>query len=237
MKSKIFNSKAYQIFDYICRLIILNILLIICSFSIFLIITSIFQDLKIGYQLLLLIPTAIMLLPSIVSIFDTIRQYEVDGATGVFKEYIRSFKKYFLKTLLGSIILVLYILLLINSFNYFNTMKLTGVGYLLGYIFTLSTILMSIMCIIHIPLSMIYFDGLNLFHYLKLSMIFAFKDIVITLVSTAIIIATIILSYYISLYFVLFAFSLPIFFIVKLTKNKYLKISERNKENEKEHDV
>ena len=53
MRSKIFNSKAYQVFDYICRLIILNILLIGCSFSIFLIITNIFKDLKEIYQLLL----------------------------------------------------------------------------------------------------------------------------------------------------------------------------------------
>ena len=56
MRSKIFNSKAYQVFDYICRLIILNILLIICSFSIFLIAAAIFEDLKEIYIWLLLVP-------------------------------------------------------------------------------------------------------------------------------------------------------------------------------------
>ena len=100
MKSKIFNSKAYQVFDYICRLIILNILLIGCSFSIFLIVTSIFKDLKEIYQLLLFIPSALTLFPSIMSVFGVIKGYELDSTTGVFKEYFRCFKKYYLKSLL-----------------------------------------------------------------------------------------------------------------------------------------
>ena len=93
MKNKIFNSKAYKVFDYICRLIILNIMLIISSFSIFLIITNIFKDLKEVYQLLLFIPTALTLFPSILAIFSTIKGYELDECSGVFKEFIRGFKK------------------------------------------------------------------------------------------------------------------------------------------------
>ena len=68
MKSKILNSKAYQVFDYICRLVILNVLLVVCSFSIFLIISSIFKDLSQIIQLILFIPSALTFYPGLVAI-------------------------------------------------------------------------------------------------------------------------------------------------------------------------
>ncbi|MBQ2892027.1 MAG: DUF624 domain-containing protein [Bacilli bacterium] len=236
MKSKIFNSKAYQVFDYICRLIILNILLIGCSFSIFLIVTSIFKDLKEIYQLLLFIPSALTLFPSIMSVFGVIKGYELDGTTGVFKEYFRCFKKYYLKSLLFSIMLILYIILISNSYSYFNNMKTNGVGYLIGYLLTISFVLISIFCFVHLPLTIIYFDDLNLKHYIKLSFIFAFKDLGLTIILTILSIISIILSYYFNLYLLILSFSLTIFLIVKLTKSKYIKIYERNKDNEKNND-
>ena len=229
MKSKIFNSKAYQVFDYICRVIILNILLIICSFSIFLIFATIYEELDELYMWLLLVPTLLTIGPSIVSIFATIKEYEVENSTGTLKEFFKNFKKYYLKTLSASIVLIVFGILLANSLNYFYGMRTIATGYLIGYIFTLSFILIFIMSFIHLPLSIIYFDDLNLKHHVKLSLIFAFKDLGLTLVLVAILILSIIVCSYFSLYFLLLGFSLPIYFIVKLTKNKYVKISERNK--------
>lgn len=236
MRSKIFNSKAYQVFDYICRLIILNILLIGCSFSIFLIITNIFKDLKEIYQLLLFIPSALTLMPSILSVFGVIKSYEIEGTTGILKEYFRCFKKYYFKSLLLSVILIVYIILMGNSYAYFDSMKTSGIGYLVGYLLTISFILISIICFIHLPLTMIYFDDLKLKHYIKLSFIFAFKDLGLTICLTILLVISIILSYYFNLYLLLISFSLTIFLIVKLTKSKYLKISERNKNYEENND-
>lgn len=228
MRSKIFNSKAYQVFDYICRLIILNILLFICSFSIFLIAAAIFEDLKEIYIWLLLVPTILTIGPSIIAIFATIKEYEVENASGALKEFFKNFKKYYFKTLFASIVLIIFGILLANSYNYFYGMRTNGVGYLVGYIFTLSFILIFIMCFIHLPLSFIYFDDLNLKHHIKLSLIFAFKDLGLTLVLVVLVILSIFISSYFSIYLLLLGFSLPIYFIVKLTKNKYVKISERN---------
>ena len=89
---------------------------------------------------------------------------------------------------------------------------------------------MLIMLLIHIPLVLVYFDGLNVKYYLKLSLILAFKDLWITIVCALIVSASIALSIFLNLYMLIIGFSLPIFLIVLITKKKYLIIAERNKE-------
>lgn len=229
MKSKILNSKAYQVFDYICRLVILNLLLIIVSFSIFLLIINIFPNLKDGYQILCLIPTALNFLPSIVAVAEVIKGYEIEKNTGIFKEFFSSFKKHFKNSSILSVILILCILLISNSISYFSQMQTEGVIYTIGFGLSLSLVLIMIIGIIHLPLVMIYFDGLNILHYVKLSLIFAFKDLGLTLLGTLFVIISIVLCYLIGIYFILIAFSLTIYLLIKITKNKYIKISERNK--------
>ena len=165
MRSKIFNSKAYQVFDYICRLVILNLLLIIVSFSIFPLIINIFSNLKDGYQILCLIPTALNFLPSIVAVAEVIKGYEIEKNTGIFKEFFLSFKKHFKNSSILSVILILCILLISNSSSYFSQMQTEGVIYTIGFGLSLSLVLIMIIGIIHLPLVMIYFDGLNILHY------------------------------------------------------------------------
>ena len=229
MKSKILNSKAYQVFDYICRLVILNLLLVIVSFSIFLLIINIFPNLKNGYQILCLIPTALNFLPSVVAVAEVIKGYEIEKNTGIFKEFFSSFKKHFKISSILSVLLIACILLISNSISYFSQMQTEGVIYTIGFGLSLSLVLIMIIGIIHLPLVMIYFDGLNIFHYVKLSLIFAFKDLGLTLLGALFVVISIVLCYLIGIYFVLIAFSLTIYLIIKITKNKYIKISERNK--------
>ena len=229
MTSKILKSKAYQVFDYICRLVILNLLLVIVSFSIFILIINIFPNLKDGYQMLFLIPTAINLLPSIVAIAEVIKGYEIEKNSGIFKEFFMAFKKHFKKSSILSVLLIVCVLLISNSVSYFSLMQTEGIIYTMGFGLSLSLVLVMIICLIHLPLVMIYFEDLNLLHYVKLSLIFAFKDLGLTLIATLFVVASIFLSYLISIYFVLIAFSLTIYLIIKITKNKYIKISERNK--------
>mgnify|MGYP003291689627 CR=1 FL=1 len=229
MKSKILNSKAYQVFDYICRLVILNLLLIIVSFSIFLLVINIFPNIKTIYRLLCLIPSALNFLPAIVAIADVIKGYELEQNTGVFKEFFQAFKKHFAKSSLLSVLLIICVILITNSISFFETMQTEGVIYTIGFGLSLSLVLILIIGIIHLPLVMIYFNDLKMNHYVKLSLIFGFKDLGLTLLLTIFVVVSLILSYLISIYLVLIAFSLVIYLIVKLTKNKYLKISERNK--------
>jgi uncharacterized membrane protein YesL len=229
MKSKILNSKAYQVFDYICRLIILNLLLIIISFSIFLLAINIFPDMKDIYQMLFLIPTAINLLPSIVAVADVIRGYEIEKNTGVLKEFFTSFKKHFKKSFLLSVLLIISALLISNSITFFSNMKAEGTIYTIGLALSLSIVVILIISLVHLPLTMIYFDDLKISHYIKLSLIFGFKDFGLSLLLTIFVALTIVISSLSGLYLILIAFSLVIYLDVKLTKNKYVKISERNK--------
>lgn len=229
MKSKIMNSKAYQVFDYICRLIILNLLLIIISFSIFLIFINIYPNMESIYQMLLFIPSAVTVVPCIVAIAEVIKGYEIEKNNGVVKEFFKALKKHFKKSCLISVLLMVSILLISNSITFFSNMQDTNVIYVVGYALSLSIVLIMIICLVHLPLTMIYFDDLKIIHYIKLSLIFGFKDLGLTLLLTLFIVMTFVLCYLSGIYMVLIGFSLAIYLIVKLTKNKYLKISERNK--------
>ena len=231
MSTRILNSKAYQVFDYICRLIILNVLLIICSFSLLIIFTNIFKNLDETYRLLLLIPTALTLYPSITAITYTIKGYQTNTLGGTFKEFFYGFGKYYGKTVIISILLMVVFVLLMNSYQYFNAYKASGLAYGIGYILTFTFMFIVIMLIIHIPLVLVYFDGLNIKYYLKLSMILAFKDFGITFLCALIVVASIVLSVFFNLYMLIIGFSLPIFLIVLITKKKYLILSERIKES------
>lgn len=229
MKSKILNSKAYQVFDYICRLIILNILLIVISFSIFIIFSNIFPDMENIYKTLLLIPTAVTFFPALVSVFSVIRDYETIKSTGVLKEFFGGFKKYYFKTLIFSILIIIAFILISNSYSFFDALKETELVYMLGYFIVLSLILVLIIMLVHLPLVIIYFDDLSIIHYLKLSFIFAFKDLWLTLLVTALVVGSIILSFIFYPYLLIIGFSFTAYLIVKLTLRKYIKISERNK--------
>ena len=76
---------------------------------------------------------------------------------------------------------------------------------------------------------MVYFDDLKIIHYVKLSLIFAFKDLGLTLILALLVIITLFICYLLGIYLVLIGFSLLIYLTIKLTKKKYQKISERNK--------
>lgn len=230
LSTRILNSKAYQVFDYIARLIILNVLLIICSFSLLIIFTNIFPNMSETYRLLLLIPTALTLYPSITAITYTVKGYATNTLGGTFKEFFHGFAKYYGKTVIISVLIIVAFVLLMNSYQYFNAYKASGLAYAIGYVLTFTFMFMLIMLLIHIPLVLVYFDGLNVKYYLKLSLILAFKDLWITIACALIVSASIALSIFLNLYMLIIGFSLPIFLIVLITKKKYLIIAERNKE-------
>ena len=151
LSTRILNSKAYQVFDYICRLIILNVLLIICSFSLLLIFNAIFPNLDEKYKYLLLIPTALTLYPSITAITYTIKGYATNTLGGTFKDFFTGFGKYYGKTFIISILIIVFFLLLMNSYHYFNEYKANGLAYGIGYILTFTFMFIGIMLLIHLP--------------------------------------------------------------------------------------
>lgn len=222
--SRFLNSKFYRILDYVLRLIILNFLIVIPSFS-FMIIYSLFRlPTEEWYFYLTLIPICIYLFPAIVASFNVIIKYELDESNTIFKEFFKSLKEVYLKSLLGSIILIIVFILMYNSLNFFIVNATTDIIYLIGLFLSLSFSIMFIFMVVHLPLNYCYFKKLNFFDYYKLSFMMAFKGFGITAIMTLIVIA--IGSIAIFNYYVMFfmGFTLPIFFLVKLSFKQYIKI-------------
>ena len=225
MIRKILNSKVYKVVDFIVRLMLLNILLIMISSSLFIIVTTFVSDLKRIWYLILLIPTILTIFPSVVALTEVIKSYIIDKNTGLLKDFFRFFAKHFFKAMLVGIILSIFILLLVNSYFYFDATKLNGPIYMIGYILTLSFSLILLLLAIHMSLVFVYFSELNIIQIAKISFIIAFKELGITLVLVIIAFLSIILSYYFQIYLILFAFSLVIYFNVLLTKRIYIKLA------------
>lgn len=224
MKSdKIMNSKIYHILDYIFRLIILNFLIFLISLS-FLIIIPYFNDSDLAYYLAL-IPTAFTFLPAIVSCFNVIKQYEEGNFHSIIKPFFKSFKKYYLKTVFISFIIVIVAVLLNNSITVFYQQIQNGLINLIGLILTLAIIFMMILALVHLPLVIVYFDDLKLIHYLKLSFLFAFKDLLLSFIMTIIIIIIFMLNFTWPHGMIFIGFSLPIYVLIKLSSKLYIKYS------------
>lgn len=224
------KGKLYRFFDYVFRLVLLNFLIVIPSFM-FLVIYSFFsRDTQSIWFYLTLVPAILWFFPSIVATTDVIRQYEYSQTTTIFKEFFQSLKKHFIKAFFIGIVIYIIIILLYNSFNFFNTNQNKGITYTLGFLLTISLIILVIFFIIHIPLTLAYFSELSLFQYLKLAFIMSFKDF---FSSFLMVIATVILGTLdILFYYVMFfgGISLIIFVWVKLSFKNYIKIYRKVEE-------
>lgn len=230
--NRIMRSKIYRFLDYLLRLILLNALVVIPSFSFFIIYASISEELNNVVAYILLIPALLLLFPSVVACFDVIKQYEVDETNTIFKDFFKSFKKTYFKSLLMSIILLIVGFLLINSILFFYDYAAKGLIYILGLILSISFMVIFVMIMIHICLVMSYFKKLQIFEIIKLACIMAFKDILTTLV--IIILWVIIMSLNISFYVVLVigGISIPIYLTIKLSFKQYIKIYRKVGKND-----
>lgn len=222
--NRIMRSKIYRFLDYLLRLIILNALVVVPSFSFFIIYASLSKEFNSNYTLLLLIPVLLFLFPSVVACFDVIKQYENNETNTIFKDFFKSLKKHYLKSLIMTMVILTIGYLLINSILFFYNYAANGLIYILGLIFSVSFTFLSLMILVHICLVMVYFPKLQFIEICKLACIMAFKDILTTLI--IMIIWIVIMSLNIAIYIVLIicGISLPVFLTIKLSFREYIKI-------------
>ena len=234
MKSdRIMRSKIYRFLDYVLRLIILNALIIIPSFSFFIIFATLYENNDHPFIYLTLITVLFWFFPSIVSCTDVIKQYETNETNTIFKDFFKSLKKNYLKSFILSIIIAIMIVIFYNSFNFFMTYANKGFIYILGLLLIIPFVISAAMILIHIPLVMAYFKNLMLKEIVKLSCIMAFKDILNNIL--IVLIVSLLMSLNIALYFVMAigGISIPIYIAVKLSFKKYIKIYRKvEKEDE-----
>lgn len=230
MKSnRIMQSKIYRFLDYALRLILLNALVIIPSFSFFIIYASLDKN-ENPLVYLTLIPVVLWLFPSIVATTDVIKQYETNQTNTVFKDFFKSFIKNYFKSITFTILIIIIGFLLYNSFTYFMNYANQSMLNIIGLIFTISFIALSLMIIINIPLIMAYFKGLRIIEITKLACIMVFKDLIMNLLILFIVILFIILDIAIYVIMAFGGIAIPIYLVIKLSFKQYIKIYRKVEE-------
>ncbi len=228
----------------------LNLLIVVPALLPFLIYSYIAQSKEnvenwIGF--LTLLPAAIYMFPAIVATTEVFKLYEENATKGVFKEFFKALFRNFFKSLLISIVLflILFILLADFKFNNFQFLgvllyfinNLTDIYSLFGLAITISFLMIGLFVLCHMPLILVYFDGISLWQQFKLAFIMAFRKIGLTIIMALIVLGFAFVCIFLNLQIVIFIFgiSLPIFLIVKITFKEYIKIYRKveNKENEK----
>lgn len=235
MKSnRIMQSKIYRFLDYALRLILLNALAIIPSFSFFIIYASFNNNFDSRLVYLTMIPLILWLFPSIVACTDVIKQYETNETNTIFKDFFKSFFNNYLKSMFFTIVIVICAILLYNSFMFFMNYANKSSIYIVGLILSFSFIFAFLMIIANVPLVMAYFKGLRILEISKLACIMAFKDLLTNVLMVITIIIFIILDVAFYVLMAVAGIALPIFLVIKLSFKQYIKIYRKveNRENE-----
>ena len=243
-------SSIYAILDYVFRIVMLNLLIVVPALLPFLIYTHIEDKMSTVNDLftyLTLLPAVIYMFPAIVAATSCFKAYEENTTKGVFKEFFVAFGKNYFKSLLISIFLFLTLFILFfeirfNGYEFYGIFfyfirNITNYACLIGLFITISFIIMGLFILSHLPLVLVYFDDISIWQQFKLAFIMAFRKIGKTILICLIIIAFTFLCLLQGLEIIIFIFgiSLPLFLIVKITFKEYIKIYRKveNKENEK----
>lgn len=228
--NKFVKSKLYRFLDYVLRLVLLNFLVVIPSFSILTIYSLFSKDTESIWFYLTLLPLLLWLFPSVVATTDVIRQYEDDQTNTIFKDFFKSLKKHYMKSFIVGIIVFLLVFLLSNSFSYFSTNQNKDIVYLIGLLLTISFIVVLTLIVVHIPLVFSYFSELRFFEYLELALIMAFKGIGTTILTVITVTIVLFISFMYYIVMIVCGISVAIYLIVKLSFKQYIKIYRKVEE-------
>lgn len=197
------NSKPYRFFDWVYKLLIINIF------------TFIF---------ILLIFTG---LPAIVAMNATIK-YDMNE-TNIFKSYFSNFKYYFWKAFGINIILLVVIGVVGFAFYFYSYAQAQDDAH--NIIFQLGLAVMIILGIVvtmlcvHVPLIMITFESLTVGEIIKTSFYISFRYFVTTLILFGMFVLKIIGTIATPIW-LLFGISLPTLLGIKLTAGVYYKFEQ-----------
>ena len=157
------NSRIYRFLDYIFRLVLLNFLIFITALSFYLFLPEktpnwLKDTLSYGQM-------GLLFFPSLVAVFDVIKQYEQNKSTSILRPFFQSLKKHYKSSLLMGIGMLIIAILLSNSINVFLQQFQNGLINVIGFFLTVSVILVLLFSLVHLPLVLVYFRGLRLIDY------------------------------------------------------------------------
>lgn len=231
-KFNLYNSKIFRFFDYVFRLVLINLFILLPSFLLFYIMTIFFNDLiNTVWGLLTLIPAVLYMFPAICAGVDLIRKYELKETNGVFKEFFKSLKRVYLKAFLETLIILVFVVLFYFSISYFIRHYEDGIINVIGLYLSIAFAIMLLVIIVHLPLVMNYMEGCLIFDDIKLAGMMAFQDLMITIGIVLFIIGDVAIMMVTPTVAVICGFSLPMYLLVKLTFKKYYIVYIRTHKN------
>ena len=221
-KFNLYNSKIFRFFDYVFRLVLINLFILLPSFLLFYIMTIFFNDLiNTVWGLLTLVPAVLYMFPAICAGVDLIRKYELKETNGVFKEFFKSLKRVYLKAFLETLMILVFVVLFYFSISYFVRHYEDGIINVIGLYLSIAFAIMLLVIVVHLPLVMNYMEGCFIIDDIKLASMMAFQDLLITLGIVIFIIADVAIMLTQPTIMVICGFSLPMYLLIKLTFKKY----------------
>ncbi len=231
-KFNLYNSKLFKIFDYCFRLVLINLLILIPSFLLLYIMSLFFKDIMdSALGLLTLIPTVLYMYPAICAGVDLIKKFELKQCNTVFKEFFKSLKRIYLKALIETILILIFVILFYISISYFFMHLTDGIINGFGFVLAIAFAIMLLVIIVHLPLVMNYMEGCRVIDDIKLACMMAFQDLAITLGIVIFIIADVAIMLQAPTLAVICGFSLPMYLLIKLTFKKYYCVYIRTHKN------
>lgn len=198
--NKKMNSKFFLAFEWIYRLVVINLftLLFIC-----------------------LIFTGI---PGIVAAHATLKRGLSE--TSVLKAYFRNFKKYFWKSFFVGLILIVVMAVIIYAFCFYSYQEaqweFDTIAFQMGIVVMIMFALVLALLCVHIPLIIITFPRLNVWEVYKTAFYVSFRYFLTTLILLAMLILEII-GVIAAPIWLLIGISLPMLLGIKLTAAVYMK--------------
>lgn len=231
---KIVNSKFYRGFEWFYRLVFLNLLIIIVSFSLASIPFLIFYfNQELGVLILIaIILFVILFIPASIASFIVIKHYHDDKTGNVFVLYFR----YLIDTVkrvykIELIMLPVYLISIYGLYYYWQILGPDNYrgdfwGYLAITSFVIEFFIIVGLLFMYVNLTFImsYFR-MKTFDYIKLSLKFSIRYMAQTILALVIFFVPLVLLYldvmkFVPIYFIL-GISLPQFFIYYMIRNRF----------------
>ncbi|ERJ11742.1 DUF624 domain-containing protein [Haloplasma contractile] len=207
---KFVNSRFSVISDWIIKLVIVNVLIIVMSLPV------------------------LTILPATVAGLGLLKRYRDGKSDSIFKGYFIQFTKNLKKTLILNVLFLLTLGMIVYNIttyyvsNQVDASTINSIGLYVMIIFALFYIL----TLVHVGHVIIYYPHLNVLMTIKLSFVIAFKYILSTLMMLGAWIPTILIIIFLPPLVSFIAFSLPLFISLIVSKPIYTYLKTLNTEGD-----
>jgi uncharacterized membrane protein YesL len=193
---KISSGKALGFFDWIFRLVVINLLTLLLSFLV------------------------VTILPAIVACFQTIKDYSQGESEQVYKVYFRNFKLHSEKSFFIWLIILFILVTSFISINFYVGLDAQNLFASAGFYMMLFMVFLCVFVLLHLSLVIVYFRSFSVVETIKASILLGGKYLLTTLLLLFILIGGVLLFPLLPIS-VLVGISIPSYLAYKLSSPVY----------------